>query len=565
MVAHRRFLSRSNAAGLAVVAALVLSACGSDAATSTTDPPGTSASSGSTTPETSGDSGATTPESGEGVSGGTLNVAVSLEPDTLDLGGAAQAASQQIGRQIYDTLIWLDPETREYVPGLATSWTSADDGLTYTFTLRDDVTFHDGTTFDADAVKFAFDRILDPEFTSPTARAKLGPVESVNVVDATTVEIVLTSAFPSLLNSLSQGWLGIPSPTAIEKYGDTYGQNPVGTGPMSFVEWIPGDSVTLHNNPDYNWAPEFLDHQGPAYLDTLVFKVVGDNVARPAALESGDVQVAWNMPAADFDRLKDAGGELTMLNTPWSGATASLFLNTEKAPTDDLAVRQAVLYGLDRESLIDTALFGAFDPSQGPISPITVFYSDKVEGLYPYDPDKAAELLEGAGWTMDGDVRKKDGVELALHIITSDQFKPIATTIQGLLAPLGFKVEVDVRDPAGQVSGNSNGEGTGGITGLVDSDASGIQLFWRSTNYGSFNWSRVKDPALDALLDAQSAELDEAARTADFADLQVAIMDKALIYPIYQGAFLWGIDKSVQGFRTDLLAYPYYYDVWLDS
>ena len=195
-----------------------------------------------------------------------------------------------------------------------------------------------------------------------------------------------------------------------------------------------------------------------------------------------------------------------------------------------------------------------------------MYYSDQVEGMYPYDPEQAAALLDEAGWLEgDGGARSRDGEDLSLHIITIEQFRPLATTIQGLLAPLGFAVEVDVRDPSAAVTANSNGEGNGGITGLVDSDPAGVQLFWSSANYGGFNWSRVQDPELDELLAAQATETDEAARADDFAQLQVTIMENAYSYPMYQGAFLWGISDAVQGFHTDIIAYPYYYDIWLNG
>jgi peptide/nickel transport system substrate-binding protein len=165
---------------------------------------------------------------------------------------------------------------------------------------------------------------------------------------------------------------------------------------------------------------------------------------------------------------------------------------------------------------------------------------------------------------MGGDgLRHKDDQTLGLHIITIAQFEPIATTIQGLLRPLGFDVQVDVRDAAAAVDANSKGEGTGGITGLVDSDPAGIQLFYDSANYGGFDWSRVQDPEIDGIIAAQASELDPDARNALLARLQDKIMDEALIYPLYQGAFLYGVRDGVEDFHTNKLAYPYYADVWL--
>ncbi|GAA2593933.1 ABC transporter substrate-binding protein [Dactylosporangium fulvum] len=501
---------------------------------------------------------------GTPVDGGTLSVALSAEPDSLDPAGAAQAAAHQVFMQIYDPLVWLDPSNGEYVGGLASSWTTSPDGLTTTFKLRTGVKFQDGTDFNAEAVKFNFERILDTSFKSPVARAKLGPLKTVTAVDPTTVELTYSSPYPSLLNSLSQHWLAIVSPAAVAKHGASYGQHPVGTGPMSFVEWVTGDHVTLQRTADYAWGPSFL-HQGKAYLDKLIFKIVPDDGARSAAVQSGDVQIAWNMPAADFSLLKSKGSDLTMVAAPWSGGSLSLFLNTERAPTDDLAVRQAIQYGISRTDLINTALFGIYTPAEGPISPRTIGYSKSVEGKYPYDKAKAESLLDGAGWTMGSDgFRSKNGTRLALKIITHAQFNPIATAIQGLLKPLGFDVAVDIRAAAAATDANGKGEGTGGITGLVDSDPSGIQLFYSSKNYGGFDWSRIKDTQIDDLLSKQAVETDVAKRNQILGDLQTTIMDKALIYPIYQGAFLYGVSSRVGNLHTNVLAYPYYADLWLN-
>jgi peptide/nickel transport system substrate-binding protein len=495
--------------------------------------------------------------------GGTLRVGLSVEPDTLDPAASAQASAHQVFMQIYDTLVWLDPNTGEYAPGLAESWEIAEDGLSATFKLRDGVTFQDGTPFNADAVKFSFDRILDPEFTSPTARGKLGTLSEVVVVDPLTVQLNYSAPFAPLLNGLSQHWTAIVSPAAVEQYGEDFGKNPVGTGSMKFTEWVPGDHISIERNPDDAWAPPFMENQGPSHLDRIDFKIVTENSARSAGLEAGDLDVVWNLPAADFDRLK-ADSRFTVTAAPWSGGSLSLFLNTERAPTDDLAVRQAILTGLNRQDVIDLALFGIYGPAEGPISPITQGYSSAVEGKYPYDPEKAGAMLDEAGWTMgSGGLREKDGQTLGIHVITIPQFEPIATAIQGLLRELGVDVQVDVRDPAAAVDANHKGEGTGGITGLVDSDAGGIGLFYDSKNIGAFNWSRVQDADIDRLLAEQASATDPATRDALLAELQTRIMDLALIYPLYQGAFLYGVSNAVEGFHTNLLAYPYYADVSL--
>ena len=197
----------------------------------------------------------------------------SVEPETLVYGLTLSPsgidphlnASAELGiplSSVYDTLVFYNQETDEFVPGLAESWTVSDDGLTYTFHLRDDVRFHDGTTFDAEAVRANFEYTLDTDHHSQKAASMLGPIESVDVPDQLTVVIQLEEPFAPLLNSLAQVYLGMASPTALEEWGsDEYQFHQVGTGPYKFIEYVPNGHIILEKNPDYAWAPEIYQRE----------------------------------------------------------------------------------------------------------------------------------------------------------------------------------------------------------------------------------------------------------------------------------------------------------------
>lgn len=187
---------------------------------------------------------------------------------------------------IHDRLITRDYEFG-YQPGLAEGWDTSEDGLTWTFHLRRDVKFHDGTPFTADDVKWTIDTIKDPETGSPFA-GDLEAIKEVKVVDEHTVDIILNYPFPNLLYNLSATASGIHPANAYEKYGDDYGKKVViGTGPYKLEEWIPGDKTVLVKNEEYNWGPDWMSNKGPALIDKIVLKVIPDENSRIMELEVG--------------------------------------------------------------------------------------------------------------------------------------------------------------------------------------------------------------------------------------------------------------------------------------
>ena len=497
--------------------------------------------------------------------GGELRYGMNNEPDSLDPAKTAQASAFNVMLNLYDTLIWQDPADLKYKPGLAESWESSPDGLTHTFKLRKGVKFHDGTPFNAEAVKFTFDRLADPATKSPFALGKLGPYQETKVVDEYTAQVILKAPYAAFYDALSQTWLAIVSPTAVKKYGDDFGRNPVGTGFMKFKEWAPKDHITLERNNDYNWGPSFWNHVGPAFLDRITFLGISENGARLTAFESGDLQIIETVPEGDFDRLKKSG-KYQMFTARTPGAPMTMFMNTEKPPFNDINVRKAILYGLSRPDLINTAFFGLYTPADAPLADNTLYYSKKASGMYPYDLEKAKKLLDDAGWKTGADgVREKDGQKFVVDYVNLTTYEPMVVATQALLKPLGIQVNVKVFDQATRVSMGHKGEGHLFSTGVIDSDPGAIQLVYHSRNLGSFNWSRIKDTELDKLLDDQAKEPDPAKRAALLEQAQVRIMENAYSFPVYNFARLFAASAKVKGFRTHPLgSYPYLYEVSLE-
>jgi peptide/nickel transport system substrate-binding protein len=551
---RREFLRRVGIVGGAAAALQILGACGAPAAQQSAP----SAGAATSAPEQGA------PSAGAAKAGGELRFGQNNEPDTLDPARTAQSSAFTVMMNIYDTLVWMDPADLQFKPGLAESWESSPDGLMHTFKLRQGVTFHDGTPLNAEAVKFSFDRVTDPALKSPTALGKLGPYQETKVLDEHTAQVILKAPYPGFFDSISQTWLGIVSPAAVKKYGEDFGRNPVGTGFMKFAEWVAKDHITVERNAAYNWGPPFWNHSGPAYLERITFVPIADNGARMTAFESGDLAIIESVPEQDFDRLRQSGA-YQMKVSPSQGGPMAFFMNTQLGPTADINVRKAILHGLGRKQLIDTALFGLYDPAEGPLSPNTLFYSKKVEGMYPYDTAKAQALLEQAGWKLGADgVREKDGQKLSIDFVNWPAAQPMVIATQGLLQPLGIQVNVKIFDQATRVQMGHNGEGHLFSTGLLDSEPGGIQLLYHSKNIGSFNWARYKDAELDTLLEQQATETDTAKRGALFERIQMKIMENALIYPAYVFARLHAVSSSVKDFRVNALgSYPYFYEMSL--
>jgi len=503
------------------------------------------------------------------LAGGKLIYGLTLAPSGID---PHVNASSELGiplTSVYDTLVWQDLGG-EFVPGLAKSWEVSDDGLTYTFHLRDDAVFHDGTPFNAQAVKFNFDRIADPALKSQKAIFMLGPYESTEIVDDHTVKVHFKEPYAPFLDSASQVYLGMASPTAVEKWGADYQLHQVGTGPFIMKEHIPQDHLTLVRNPDYRWAPTIFDHQGPAYLEEIEFRFFVEPATRALALEGGEADVMGEIPPHDAERLAD-NAAFTPLPVAIPGQSLQFFLNTEKAPTDDIRVRQAINYAADKEAIVK-AIFKEYSPvAHGPLNAFTIGYDKGVERMYEYDPAKAETLLEEAGWVdSDGNgIRDKDGQPLKLeaYLMGWGYVPEVAQLLQAQLKAVGIEMESQVVAYPAALEAAREGKHNLIPFGLSSSDPDILRTFFHSRNAeGGFNWSKVRDPNLDRLLEDGARTLDPGKRKELYAQAQQLIMAEALILPVRDYVNLNAASATVEGLRYDLRGwFPWLYDAYLDQ
>lgn len=495
----------------------------------------------------------------------TIVYGLTLTPSGID---PHVDASSELGiplTSVYDPLVWL---TRDgtFVPGLAESWDISEDGLTYTFHLRGDVTFHDGTPFNAEAVRFSLDRIADPATQSRKARGMLGPYSYTEVVDETTVRIHFDEAYAPFLSSLSTVYLAMVSPEAVAEWGDEYQFHQVGTGPFVFEEYVAKDHLTLVRNRDYDWAPSFFDHQGPPKLEKVTFKFYTDPATRVLALESGEADVMGEIPPQDAVRLDNRPNyDVVPVSVP--GQPLQFFINTRRPPTDDVRVRQALIYAVDRPAIVRT-VFEAYSPAAyGPLCRSTWGYDPAVEGMYAYDPGTAIELLEQAGWSdSDGDgIRDRDGQPLELEAILMawGYIPEVAQMLQEQLKAVGIGM-----NSRQMIFSNALGEVADDNYHLApflfsNSDPDILRTTFHSSNIeGGFNWSKVSDSQLDRWLEQGKGAMDEALRREIYAQIQQRIMEEAMILPIRDYVNLNGTADHVQDLRYDRQGwFPWLYAV----
>lgn len=497
-------------------------------------------------------------------SGGAWTIGITEEPDTLDPHKTGAAVTQTIMRNVCDPLIAKD-FNGEYAPGLATKWTISEDGLTWDFTLRSDVTFQDGTPFNAAAVKTSLDRILNPATKSAGASSALGPVESVTVTGDNAVQLKLKQPFAPLLDGLTNsGFIGILSPAALQKEGDNIGRKPVSTGPYMVDEWRSGDRIVLKKNPNYKWAPPFLHQGGPAYLDSLTFRIITEDAARTAAFEAGEINEI-GVPSTDVERIKE-GDQYWTVDYLRKGVVFLEFSVT-KPPFNDLQVRQAFNYAINKQTVLNSAVQGLGIIAYGFLSPSIWGYWPGIENYAPhYDQAKAKELLDAAGWKLNGKAREKGGqpFKFTLYNLKLDAWDRAAQVVQSELKDLGIQMEIQDFEFGTLLEKLKAGEHTMEMMGYTYPNPDIAYLWFDSANIGSgLNFSHDNDPKLDALIVKSRSTMDQSARAQVYQDLQKYLVDQALWVPLWIDKYTEAYDKKIEGAKFHPDGYTVYFDAWL--
>jgi peptide/nickel transport system substrate-binding protein len=508
--------------------------------------------------------------SGTPLLGGELLVAfdgAAVAAFALDPQNSGFAPHNRVMRSIFDNLTRLMPD-QSIGPWLAESWTISDDRQTYELKLRRGVKFHDGTPFDAASVKANFDRVSDPANTL-SSRTSLGPYAHSEVVRDDLIRVTLSEPFTPFLRNLSMTKLGLVSPAAVAKYGQTFAQHPVGTGPFRFVSLKPGTEIRLERNPDYAWSP-LGTHHGPAYLERLTFKDVPEESTRVAVLESGQVHAADLIPPQNLAAFK-ADARFTVLEKELLNTNYALALNVARAPWDDEEIRLAVRLSLDIDAIVKVIYLGTFPRAWSPLSP-SMFGSAEKQLTETWRPDsaRALEILNRKGWKPGADgVREKDGKRLTIKFIDSqgnrEKRLDVIQLVRRQLAASGIALSIDSQ-PAGVTStklASNDFDMSGGASFHADPDI--LRQSYVPAARSPQSGNKVVDAELIEWLTQGAREGDPVKRADLYRNAQRKIIDKTYAIPIYVLLYNVGISKRAHGISVDAHGFPEFHEAWLDA
>jgi peptide/nickel transport system substrate-binding protein len=507
----------------------------------------------------------TTAPAAAAASGGSLVYGLSGDvDDTLDPQVTNFDTTIRITLNVCEPLVW-EPEPGKFVPGLAEKWDISPDAKTYTFNLKKGVKFHDGTPFNGAAVKFTFDRVVDPATKAGQSHDQLGPYDHTEVVDDYTIKVIMKQSYAPLLTNLN-GYLGIVSPTAVQKMGMAeFARHPVGTGPFMFKEWVPKDHVTLVKNPDYNWGSSFFKHAGAAYLDQVTYKVIPEPSVRTGTLKTGETHIIDEVDPLEYATLsKDAKFGMISKGQPGSGWV--LLLNTTSTgPISDAAVRQAMEYAVDREGLNKSVFQGLNKVAWSPLMRPTFAYDASTEQIYKFDPDKAKELLGAAGWALGSDgVRAKGGqrLEIVFPIISRPRDRAMAESIQASLRDVGIDLKVDPLERAAAREAYDQNRYDVSFMWFSYGDPDVLRTIFHSANVKAFNRARYQVPEVDKMLE-EAAGLTDLTKRADlYKAIQQRVLKDTAVVPLVDSLVYNAKRAEVTGEYLDALAsYVWIYDV----
>ncbi|GGO22885.1 peptide ABC transporter [Microbispora rosea subsp. aerata] len=489
----------------------------------------------------------------------SLTWAVETEPITFNPHQWAQNKARLLVFNQFDALV-ARGEDGSFVPWLAKSWQVSDDGRTYTFKLRDDVVFQDGTKFDAAAVKANLDKLREPGYNPAVASIQLHAFDKAEVLSPTTLKVTLKEPDGLFLDFLSSPLAAQVSPKSLKEAKDLKAGGPdvVGTGPFILDRYVKGQEVHYTRNPKYNWAPQGSAHQGPAYLSEITYRFLPQAAVRVGALTSGQVQVIEGVAATDIQSIK-SDPSLSFQSALNSGTAFSYYFNTSHPPFDDKRVRQAFREAVDLDAVLASVYQGTAKRAWSIVAETSPFYDRSLEKTYGGDVAKANALLDAAGWTeRDAEgYRVKDGKRLTVRSVASapyvrDRRDILAQAIQAQVkqtAGIDFQVKIvdqgtaqkAIEDDAYEIFENSRG----------DSDA-GAALNLILPEKAAINRTRYADAELDGWLAKASASSDTEERKALYAKVQRKVVtDEAIVFPIYVPSDQIAASKNVQGLGFD--------------
>lgn len=475
--------------------------------------------------------------SGVGTAGGyknTLTWAQGADVTSLDPHQGKETPAVQVNTQIFDTLVTVDPETNEVVPQIAESWEQTDD-QTYVFKIREGIKFHDGSDLTAEDVKFSLDRARNSAAVSYIVNF----IEEVTVDDDHTVTVKTTAPYAPTLRNLAIPFAAIVPKAVVEADENAFIQNPVGSGPYKFVEWNHGDHVTLKAFDDY--------YAGKPETENLIMKVIPETSQRTIALETGEVDLAYDLAVNDIPKV-NSDDKLTVYEIP-SLTCWYVSMNMNKKPFDNPKVREAMSMAIDRQTIIDTINAGSGQTADAIIAPAVFGYYST--GVKEYNPTKAKELLAEAGYP--------NGFSTTLWVNDNQSRIEMCQAMQAMLLEVGVQCNLEVLEFGSFISRTTAGDHDlayfGWTTSSGDADYSYYSLEHSTQQGAAGNRSFLADPDVDKLIEEARSNTNEEERKELYKELAIKLDEINNNIPVYYSSINVGANKKVEGFVMDANGY----------
>ncbi|MCA1026663.1 ABC transporter substrate-binding protein [Cytobacillus kochii] len=479
--------------------------------------------------------------SSEPKSGGTLNIAYDSDVSNYDpiLGNSGN--DHALLYPVYDTLVGYNANL-EAVPSLAKKWEMPDDHTIILY-LEENVTFHDGSEFNAEAVKYNLERVLSDESNI----SDLSNVKAVEVIDNFTVKLILSRPDSSIILALSDRSGMMVSPKALEKYGEDFSQNPVGTGPYKMKKWVRNGEIIFVKNQDY-WQDSL------PYLDEINIKIMPDENTRLNALKSNQVQFYWNVSSVNAQALKHDANLL--LNSKMKIAFYNIYLNTKMAPFNKKEVRQALQVAINRESLVEALTFSEGEPAYQAFP--SEYWASSEELKIPYDIEQSKELLRKVGLNE---------VSFNMFVPSTPVYQRIAEAIKGQVKQAGFNINIEPMELTKGVSlyfsEKQIESNLTSWTGRPD-PLQTVDLLLSGDGY--YNAGGETTEIREELITKAASAYNQEDRAALYKEInEVAIHDDAMTIPIMFVPSIGVMSPQVKGFEGTLLGKPKFSFLWLEN
>lgn len=512
-------------------------------------------------------------EQTKGTPGGTLRVSVAADVGTFNIHAVSHGNVQWLGRLVFDTLFYQD-DKGNISPYLVKRWDISEDRRTYTFHLRDDVTFSDGTAFNAEAVRINLEHMRDAKTRSPLAGPYIRPYSHGEVVDEYTFRAHLKEPYTPFLDVLAQSWLGMISPRQILDDPQSIIERPIGSGPFVLDRYKRDQYAHFKRRENYQWAPTLIGHTGPAYLERLELTFIPEALVRYASLLAGQYDLTLDAPPQNAQAIRANPQLVFHSRIRKANPFRSVTFNTTRPPFDDVRIRKAVALAIDREGIARVTGFGELQPKADFLAVNTRYYDPRYSQRLPYDVAEAERILDAAGWAArdaEGFRINASGERLASTLQAYPALPPaLLVAIQSDLKKIGFDLRIEmlqITQLAPRREDNSLSMTAGGYWHTNTPD--GLYMLYHTASIPSSNGqnsSRISDLELDQLLEQarRSADPEELQRL--YSRAQERLTELVPAVPSYESQHLSAHGRQVKGLLFDTSHNtPVFTTVWLEK